>query len=684
MADDYSQDNVYLSVSTPLGKDKLVLRRFGGEEMVSGLFHFMLDCASTEDDLDFAKIVGKNATIKMIFPDDTERFIDGIVTTFTHTGIDSTFSYYTIEMRPWFWLLTLGRNCRIFQEKSTTDIIKAIFDDAGMKDYKDSTTKTYSPRNYCVQYQESDFDFVCRLMEEEGIFYFFEHEDGVHKLVFADDADAHKPCPNVSTLDMVPTDRAETFRSDALLGCAFRHSVTTGKVSLDDYNYETPSTDLFVKAEGDWKQEFYEYPGRYDAKASGEKLASLRLEELEHHAAVLSGETTAPSMTSGHTFTVSGHSRKDVDNKKFMLTSVAHRGTAEHYGNSFEAIPSETPYRPRRVTPKPRIHGTQTAVVTGSSGEEIYTDKLGRIKVQFHWDRDGKKDENTSCWIRVAQPWAGKSWGSWWIPRIGMEVVVTFLNGDPDRPLVTGAVYNGDNALPLQLPGEMTKSTIKSNSSKGGGGFNQFRFEDKKGDEEVYFHAQKDHNLTIENDRFMEVLHDEKTEITNDRSIEVKEGNETHTVTKGNYTKTIKAGNRSIEVTKGNETHKVAAGTRTLEVKKDEKHTNGANFTQDVKGNYKLTVKGNLTIDVTGSVTFKAGKDMTCQAGTSLTNKAGTELTDKAGTNLTSQAGANWTGKGGANVDLKAGAMMNVKASATGTVDGGGMLTVKGGLVKIN
>ncbi|MRG73645.1 type VI secretion system tip protein VgrG [Alphaproteobacteria bacterium HT1-32] len=684
MADSLTQDNVYLSVNSPLGKDKLILRQFHGEERISSLFEFHLECVSVDDDLSFEKIVGEHATITMVYPDGTKRFIDGIVSSFTHTGVDPDVSYYAVEMRPWFWLLTLGRDCRIFQEKSTVEIIKAIFDDAGFTDYSDSTTKTYSPRNYCVQYQESPFEFVCRLMEEDGIFYFFEHTDGVHKLVLADDADAHPDCPYVSTLTMAPTDRVDSYQSDAILSCALRQSVTTGKVALRDYNYETPSTDLLVKAEGDWKQEYYEYPGRYDAKATGEKLATLRLEELEFPAVILSGETTAPCLTSGHVFTVTGHSRKDVDNKKFMLTSVAHHARDDHYGNSFKAIPSTTPYRPLRRTGKPRIHGTQTAVVTGASGEEIYTDKFGRIKVQFHWDRDGKKDENTSCWIRVAQSWAGKSWGGWWLPRIGMEVVVSFLNGDPDRPLVTGAVYNGENTLPLGLPGEMTKSTIKSNSTKGGGGFNQIRFEDKKDSEEVYFHAQKDHNLTIENDRFMEVLHDEKTEITNDRTIEVKEGDEKHTVTKGDYTKKISAGNRTIEVTKGNETHKVAAGTRTLSVKKDEKHTNDANFTHQVKGNYTLKIDGNLTIEAGGSIKIKAGKDMTSEAGTAMTNKAGTELTDKAGTNLTSQAGANWTGKAGANVEVKAGAMLNVKASATGTVDGGGMLTVKGGMVKIN
>jgi len=343
------------------------------------------------------------------------------------------------------------------------------------------------------------------------------------------------------------------------------------------------------------------------------------------------------------------HYRSDV-NQEYVLRSVVHAVTQESYTNSFEAFPTSLPFRPPRLTPKPLISGTQTAKVVGKSGEEIWTDKYGRIKVQFHWDQKGKNDENSSCWIRVDFGWAGKSWGGIFLPRIGQEVVVSYLEGDPDHPLVTGAVYNGDQTVPYNLPQEQTKSTVKTNTSKGGGGFNEIRFEDKKDEQELYFHAQKDQNIVVEHDRTKKVLNNETNTIKKDRATTIQEGNDTYVVAKGN---------RVFQVKTGNETYEVK-GTRDLTVTGNETHTDKANFTQKVTGNYELKVNGNLTIDVTGSVTIKSGMSMTHEAQMSMTNKAGMSLTNEAQIAITN------------------------KGQATNTVESGGITSVKGALVKIN
>jgi type VI secretion system secreted protein VgrG len=375
-----------------------------------------------------------------------------------------------------------------------------------------------------------------------------------------------------------------------------------------------------------------------------------------------------------------------------VLLRVTHSAQWDDYSNSFEALPADVPFRPLRTTRKPVIPSTQTALVVGQAGEEIWVDKYGRVKVQFHWDQKGKSNEESSCWIRVAHGWAGKGWGQIFIPRIGQEVVVSFLEGDPDRPLITGSVYNAEQTVPYALSDNGTKSTIKSNSSKGGSGFNEFRFEDKKDSEEVYFHAQKDHNLVIENNRTKEVKNDETNTIKNNRTTTIQEKNDTLTVAKGNRSVTVSEGNESLTVEKGtrtiavntgDETHTVK-GKRTLSVTGDESHTNDAKFTHTVTGDYALTISGKLTIKVTGDISIKSDGGVTVEAGMALTNKAGTDLTNQAGTSLTNKSGTELSNKAGTNLTNEASITMTNKASASQTVDGGGMLTVKGGLVKIN
>ncbi|HKC63300.1 MAG TPA: type VI secretion system tip protein TssI/VgrG, partial [Pyrinomonadaceae bacterium] len=381
--------------------------------------------------------------------------------------------------------------------------------------------------------------------------------------------------------------------------------------------------DLIVEVAGNGStSRIYEYPGGVLNKGDGETRAKLRLEACEQPGKTLRGEGHVRAFIAGYKFDLKNHYRTDA-NKTYVLRSVSIAATQESYTNTFEAFPVDVPFRPQRVSPKPRIVGTQTAIVVGKSGEEIWTDKYGRIKVQFHWDQKGKNDENSSCWIRVNYGWAGKQWGGIFLPRIGQEVIVSYLEGDPDRPLVTGAVYNAQQVTPYTLPDEQTKSTLKSNTSKGGQGFNEIRFEDKKDSEEIYFHAQKDQLIEVLNNR-------------------------TKTVNK-NETNTIK-------------------GTRDQTVTGNETHTDEANFTHKVTGNYELKVTGNLTIDVTGSVTFKSAQSMTHQSQMSMTNEAQMSITNKAGMSLTNEAQLSITNKG----------------QASNTVESSGITTIKGTLVKIN
>jgi type VI secretion system secreted protein VgrG len=651
MSSAYIQDNLKLKLTTPLGPNKLLLRACRGEEQLSGLFNFRLEMVSEDNAIDFSAIVGKAVTITLTLGNDTEHYLNGIVGRFVQEETNLRLTRYFADVYPWLWLLTKTSDCKIFQNKSVPDIIEAVFSDLGFTDFRNDLKGTYDPREYCVQYNETSFNFVSRLMEEEGIFYYFEHTSDKHTLVLGDDADAHQTCPGLESTPVhfrqSLVDHAQDF---VVTRCMVEEQVVTGAYTHDDYNFETPNTDLKAQSQSDTPTyKVYEYPGNFAKKDAGQKRADLRLDALEHPQKMIRGDGYVRAFVAGHKFELKDHYRADV-NKTYVLQSVSHAVTQETYSNSFTAFPSDSAFRPAPVTPKPRISGTQTAVVVGKAGEEIWTDKYGRVKVQFHWDQLGTNDENSSCWIRVDYGWAGKQWGGIFLPRIGQEVIVSYLEGDPDRPLITGAVYNSVQVVPYTLPDEQTKSTVKTNSSKGGNGFNEIRFEDKKDSEELYFHAQKDQTITVENDRTKSVLHNETNTIKQDRSTTIQEGNDTYVVSKGN---------RTFKVDTGNETYEVK-GTRALTITGDETHTNKGNFTQTISGNYELKVTGNLTIDVTGSVTIKSGQAMAHESQMSMTNKAAMSLTNEAQMDITN------------------------KGNASNTVESGGITTIKGSLVKIN
>ncbi|AKJ02232.1 type VI secretion system secreted protein VgrG [Archangium gephyra] len=503
MSSGYTQDNVYLSVTTPLGKDVLLLHGFQGEEALSHPFHFMLELHSERLDVDFSRVVGKGAAISLAQRTGGERFFHGIITRFVQAGTFGDFTRYIAELRPWFWLLTLTRDSRIFQNLTVPQILQQLFQEQGFTDFRLALRRTYTPREYCVQHQESAFDFASRLMEDEGLFYFFEHTKDRHTLVLADDAAVHVPCPGPGVAKVQGL-QGEARTEDAVTGCELEQQVVPGSYALGDYFFETPSTRLQAQVKGtEGRQEQYEYPGAFTRRDVGEQRGRVRLEAHEAQARTLRGQGHVRWFIPGYRFTLAEHERQDI-NGAYVLRWVSHSATVEAYSNSFEAFPAATPFRPPRVTPRPVVNGVQSARVVGKAGEEIWTDRFGRVKVQFHWDREGKKDERSSCWIRVAQGQAGKGWGHFFLPHVGQEVLVTFLDGDPDRPIVTGSVYNAEQVVPYPLPAGQTRSTLRGDDS-GGGQPNELRFEDKKGAEELYLHARRDMNVSVERDSVTEI-----------------------------------------------------------------------------------------------------------------------------------------------------------------------------------
>ncbi|MBK8261210.1 MAG: type VI secretion system tip protein VgrG [Nannocystis sp.] len=499
--------------------------RFSGHESMSGLFEFQIEAAGPE--MDLRSIVGKKARL-MIDGIDAPRYVHGIVAQVEYSGATSRYTLYELVLVPALWRLQHRVSSRVFQHQTTEQVVTDVLKKAGLKkaeakdekkaggggDFSFSLGSKYEPRNYCIQYNESDLSFISRLLEEDGIFSYVRSSEGAGLLVFGDQADAYTVIPGAPVL--LYNDQSAVRGQEHVTSVRLSEEVRPGKISLRDFNFRKPDQDMEVHAdaENDVDLEIYAYPGEYQeptegAVHEGKSMAKIRLEALQAEKRRISGTSDCMRLIPGHTFALAMHPRADA-NGEYLVLRVVHHGTqpqvldeegqgAFHYGNEFLAIPKGTPYRPPRRTKRPVVSGIQSATVVGAGSEEVHTDQEGRVMVQFHWDRDGKKDEKSSCWVRVSQGWAGNGWGTMFLPRVGHEVLVDFIAGDPDRPIITGRVYHGKNELPYPLPDEKTKSTIKSNSSLGGGGFNELRFEDKKGAEEVFLHAQKDWNTTILN-----------------------------------------------------------------------------------------------------------------------------------------------------------------------------------------
>lgn len=665
-----ADSNTTLSL-TATSLSALYPESISGEESLNALSSQTLNGLNDGASLTLTSAVATHVTTTL-HNDALTRPLDALVAEIRQLPADATAERYQLVLRPWLWWLTLASNNRVFQNLATSDIVTTIFKAHGFTDFQLKLTGSYTPREYCVQYGESDFAFVSRLLEEEGIFWFFTHEDGKHTLVLGDSNDAFVPIPNGPKVSYLGQRMGERELHGIRAGQVCVQAVA-GVYRATDYEFTTPTTSLYDQAEAvAGPRSIYEHPGGYNAKARGDALTKQRVDGLRSQEKRFVGESDCRWLVPGHWFTLAGHDDATL-NIEWVVTAVTHEASHESYRNRFEAIPKATPYRPARLTPKPRMH-TQTALVVGKSGEEIWTDQYGRIKLQFPWDRDGKNDESSSCWVRVVLPWSGKGFGMQFVPRIGQEVIVTFIDGDPDRPLVTGCVYNGDNALPYALPANQTQSGIKTNSSKGGGGFNELRFEDKKDAEEVFLQAQKDFKINVLNDTTATVGHDEILTVKNARTRTVKEGDETVTLEKGKRSVTIQTGSDSLDV----------KDSRTVKVGTDQKHSTGGNYEHKVTGDYSLTVDGNLTIKVSGTLTLQSGGSFAIKSGADLAAQASTSISQKAGTSLSNQAGTELTNKAGTSLTNDAGVSLTNKGGAEQTVDGGGMLTIKGGLVKVN
>ncbi|MEE9129617.1 MAG: type VI secretion system tip protein TssI/VgrG [Phycisphaerales bacterium] len=688
----YTQQYRKVAVSSPLGDDVLLLRSMNGTERLSRLFHYNLTLVSEEQSINFADIVGQNMTVQLELPDDRTRYFNGYVSRFVQTRAEGDLAEYQATIVPWLWLLTRTADCRIFQEKTVPEIIKEVFRDAGFTDFDDSLSGSYRTREYCVQYRETDFNFVSRLMEQEGIYYFFEHAEGKHTLVLADSLSAHQTFPGYEEIPYRPA--GSTSPIEHIGGWTLEQAIQPGVYALNDYDFEKPKKDLLARsviqrdhAAADY--EIFDYPGEYTENADGDSYAKVRIQELQASHEIVSSESDAWGICSGYTFKVTDHTREDQEREYLVMSTTIHfesdlyhsaagGGGGVFFQCQFSAMDSSQPFRPPRVTPKPVIQGPQTAVVVGKDGEEIWTEKHGRVKLQFHWDRYGESDEESSCWIRVSQPWAGANWGGVFLPRIGQEVIVEFLEGDPDRPIITGRVYNGDNMYPYALPDNQTQSGFKSRSSKDGSGdnFNEIRFEDKKDKEEIYVHAERDYNRVVENNDTLKVGFDDKDkgdqtieihnnqvlvvgnsdsddgsqtiEIWNNRTETVKEGDETITIAKGDRTETVSKGNETITIAEGNRTETVSKGNESITIAEGDRDltvTKG-NDTITIGNNQTTKVKKNILIDAGDQILIKTGKASILMKKDGTINIEGKDITIKGSGQITIKASKDIVMKG--------------------------------------
>jgi type VI secretion system secreted protein VgrG len=645
---------------TPLGKDVLLLRQMRGTEALSQPFEWDLDLLSAQGDIDGDKLLGQKVCIVQTLPNGQQRFFHGYVTEFSQQGWAQRTYEYRAMVRPWYWLLTRTADCRIFQELTVPQIFEEVVKPYGIADYELRLKGTYQSWEYCVQYRESDFNFLSRLLEQEGIYYFFEHTENKHTLVLADDPGTHKAFPGYEKVPFYPPGRPDTQRErDHLEAWSWTKAVQPATFATTDFDFEKPRKSLagsgtISRQHQQSSFEIFDYPAelsKLDGKQS-DSTAKIRIEELQAAYMVARGHGNAAGLTTGARFTLDKFPRQDL-NIDYVITKATYAlaadayepgstQSAQEFNVDIEAIDAKTPFRPERRTRKPVVQGVQTAIVVGKAGEEIYTDKYGRVKVQFHWDRYGKQDEKSSCWIRVSQLWAGRQWGGIHIPRIGQEVIVDFLEGDPDQPIIIGRVYNGDSMPPYTLPANATQSGIKSRSSKGGsdGNFNEFRFEDKKGSEQVYLHAEKNQDVVVENDETQSIGRDRTETVGRDETITIGR-NRTETVGV-NETITINGsrnehvcvsesviidGSRSISVgwfetasVFGQRTHFVGLNESVLVGGAQENTVIGAQI-NSVGGYQSTDVAGARSITVTGcqGVTVKSGQTVDITGTASMT-----------------------------------------------------------------
>ncbi|MCR8723335.1 type VI secretion system Vgr family protein [Frigidibacter sp. ROC022] len=636
------------------------------------------------------KLLGTKLHVELLTKDESPRKFLGTCIEAEYLGISQGYDMFAVETRAWLWFLTQSSDNRIFQDKSIPEIVEQVCKDLGFTDVELKLSATYSPRTYVVQYNETNFDFISRLMEEAGIYYFFDHSGGTEKLVLADGLGAHQPLPQTPELEFKPRVQKGKREMETVFEWSDRQKVVTGKVSLQALEFTTPNTNLGVtsinkKGKHSYNElEIYSMDGHYSKVADGENFAKVAVERHASEAERWTGAANARTMTPGATFKLKGHERLGKKND-FLLVKCTHYfqievqseedggGELEQfvvnkglnfpskddmYLVEFEVTEKSEQFRPKATTAWPKMSGVHRGVVSGPEGEEIYVDEYGRIKVFFYWDRQGKEDENSSCWVRVTQPFAGKGYGTMFIPRIGSEVLIAFERDDPDYPICIGQIYNNFEPVPYTLPDNMTQTGIKTESTKGGGGFHELVFEDKKDEEFIRLQSEKDWFEKIKNNAEITIglekmdPGDMSLTVYNSMTELLMEGDHTFTVDKGSqtieiekdHTATIRSGNHTTNVDGGNHTLTIASGDQTTNID-----------------------SGKMTVTAAKSIELVVGGS-SIKIEPSKITMTSVQIDIKADAALTAEAGANATFKGG----------------ASGTFDGGGMATLKGGLVKIN
>lgn len=689
-----SQEHRLLAISTPLGEDEVVLYKAEVTEELGTPGTIDVELLSEKDNIVLDDLLGQNVTIRLQMASGENRYFNGFVTQFHQLSNQGGLSRYGAIIRPWLWLLTLSENCRIFQQLSYPDILAQVFNDLGFDDFELQLSGDYPAQEYVVQYNETDFNFVSRMMEQEGIFYYFSHFDGKHTMIIVDD---NSSLPDAGTVNYFPPENTDNqFNTEVISRWDNFKKVRSGGIRLTAYDFKAPTKDLESASSEPTTPslsslERFHYPGKYLERDHGNQYTRLLMEYENSCYEIKQAESNERTLFAGTLFTLNDHYRED-QNQNYLITKFSCVLRSDHfltnesfdpsaiYSCQFSAISSNIPYRPRPTTKKPRMTGPQTAMVVGPAGEEIWTDKYSRIKVLFHWDRYAQGDENSSCWIRVAQTWAGKSWGHIQIPRIGQEVLVDFLAGDPDRPIVIGSVYNGSAMPPYNLPANATQSGIKSRSSKGGNGanFNEIRFEDKKGSEEVYFHAEKDQNTVVENNRGQSIGNDHQESIGNNKAVEV--GNN-HTESIGNNMSVDVGNNHSESI--GNNTDLTVGNNHSESVGSNMTIKVGKNLTESVAINYMENVGAMMSVVVGVNQNVNIGKNQSTDVGANQKLNVGKEQSTKVGKNQDINIGKNQSISIGENRTVETAKDENIKVGKNLVIDVGDAITIKCGKASI-
>jgi len=655
---------------SPLPADVLRFVRLDGTEAVSHLFGLSLTLQSAKGDIAANDLLGKPMTLEIAMPGGAKRYLNGQCTHFASTQQQGRHYGYTATIRPWLWYATRRQDYRIFQHKTTPEMVQEVLGKYGFE-LRLELSRSYRSWEYCVQYRETDANFVMRMLEHEGIWFWFDHKAGSHTLVITDDIGLASPAPGCASLPFRSSGQGSP-NEDFVTGWNAAGAVTSGHYAARDYSFKEASALLDTqqqKPAGHAHNAFevFDYPGGYYQVGEGDAYAQVRMDELHSPHQRCTGKAAARGIAPGRLFTVAQHPQAQ-HNKEYLIIACDYHFQANDYEAdssttpfmmdvSVHAHPSSQPYRPARTTYKPISQGPDTAVVTGPPGKELHTDEFGRVTVKFQWDRHGPNDQNSSCWIRVSHPWAGTGFGGVHVPRIGQEVLVDYLNGDPDRPVITNRVYNNLQPHPWGLPANATQSGFLTRSTPNGTAedANAFRFEDKIGEEQIWLHAQRNQDIEVENDETHWVGNDRSKTIDRDETVHVKR-HRTETVD-GNETITVHE-NRKERVDK-NETISIGVD-RTEDVGKNETISIGKNQTRDIGGHKKETIAKTSMQNVGLARMDNVGAAYSLNVGAMMNTVVGLSKSEQVGINKSSTVGKSESITVGDDYSLTVGGNANI------------------------